>query len=109
MLGGIDNSLFLSGFGGFLALAALIPLMKWAFPSQKKFMVVPVKVGKKNEYGLLKPLPTPRNYVEAQIALQKLEDKNIKATLAQTLEGPALMVFEKDINIALAALHSNNS
>ena len=34
MLGGIDTALFLSGFGGFIVLVAiLIPLLKWIFPS----------------------------------------------------------------------------
>jgi hypothetical protein len=37
MLGGIDNHLFLSGFGGFfVVLLILIPLLIWAFPNGKK-------------------------------------------------------------------------
>jgi hypothetical protein len=38
--------------------------------------------------------------------LQKLVDLNIKATLTQTLDGPQLMVFEKDYKIAVAILNS---
>jgi len=62
--------------------------------------------GKKDQYGLLRPLQTPSNYIEAQMSLQKLTDANIKATLTQTLDGPQLMVFEKDLKIAQTVLKS---
>jgi hypothetical protein len=106
MLGGINNALFLQSFGGFLALGILFIVLKWGFSSNGKFLVIPIKAGKKNDYGLLTPLPTPTNYIEAQMKLQKLIDVNIKATLTQTLDGPQLMVFEKDYNIAFAVLNS---
>ena len=85
MLGGINNGLFLQSFGGFVGLALLVIVLKWGFSSNRKLIVTPIKAGKKDAYGLLKPLPTPSNYIEAQMALQKLVDSNIKATLTQTL------------------------
>ena len=106
MLGGINNGLFLQSFGGFVGLALLVIILKWGFSSNRKMIVTPIKAGKKNEYGLLKPLPTPSNYIEAQMALQKLVDSNIKATLTQTLDGPQLMVFEKDLKIANSIITS---
>lgn len=107
MLGGINNGLFLSSFGGFVAVGILIFFLKWAFSSNnKKLIVTPISAGKKNEYGLLKALPTPGNYIEAEMALLKLKDSNIKATLTQTLQGPSLMVFERDFSVALAVLKS---
>ena len=106
MLGGINNGLFLQSFGGFIGLALLIFVLKWGFSSNRKMIVTPIKAGKKDEYGLLKPLQTPSNYIEAQMALQKLIDSNIKATLTQTLDGPQLMVFEKDLKIAQSILTS---
>ena len=106
MLGGINNGLFLQSFGGFAGLALLIVVLKWGFSSNRKMIVTPIKAGKKDEYGLLKPLQTPSNYIEAQMALQKLIDSNIKATLTQTLDGPQLMVFEKDLKIAQTILTS---
>jgi hypothetical protein len=106
MLGGINNALFLQSFGGFAGLALLIVVLKWGFSSNRKMIITPIKAGKKDQYGLLKPLPTPANYIEAQIALQKLVDSNIKATLTQTLDGPQLMVFEKDLGMAAAVLNS---
>jgi hypothetical protein len=107
VLGGIDNGLFLSSFGGFVAVGILVFFLKWAFSSNnKKLIVTPISAGKKDEYGLLKALPTPGNYIEAEMALLKLKDSNIKATLTQTLQGPSLMVFEKDYSVALAVLKS---
>jgi|UniRef100_UPI00404ABB5F hypothetical protein len=107
MLGGIDNALFLSSFGGFVVVGILIFFLKWAFSSNdKKLIITPISAGKKDEYGLLKALPTPGNYIEAEMALLKLKDSNIKATLTQTLQGPSLMVFERDFSIALAILKS---
>ena len=107
MLCGIDNALFLSSFGGFVAVGILIFFLKWAFSSNdKKLIITPISAGKKDEYGLLKALPTPGNYIEAEMALLKLKDSNIKATLTQTLQGPSLMVFERDFSIALAILKS---
>jgi hypothetical protein len=84
----------------------LILVLKWGFTSNKKLIITPIKAGKKDQYGLLKPLPTPSNYIEAQMALQKLVDSNIKATLTQTLDGPQLMVFERDLDIAASVLKS---
>jgi hypothetical protein len=101
MLGGINNALFLQSFGGFVGLALLILVLKWGFSSNRKMIITPIKAGKKDQYGLLKPLPT-----EAQMALQKLVDSNIKATLTQTLDGPQLMVFEKDLGIAQSVLNA---
>jgi hypothetical protein len=106
MLGGINNGLFVQSFGGFVGLAILILVLKWGFTSNKKLIITPIKAGKKDQYGLLKPLPTPSNYIEAQMALQKLVNSNIKATLTQTLDGPQLMVFEKDVEIAASVLNS---
>jgi hypothetical protein len=106
MLGGINNGLFLQSFGGFVGLALLILVLKWGFTTNRKMIITPIRAGKRDQYGLLKPLPTPSNYIEAQMALQKLVDSNIKATLTQTLDGPQLMVFEKDLQIATSVLSS---
>lgn len=104
MLGGINNELFLQSFGGFLGLAILILVLKWGFSSNGKMIIIPIRAGKKDQYGLLKPLQTPSNYIEAQMSLQKLLDAQIKATLTQTLDGPQLMVFEKDVKTAQMVL-----
>ncbi len=36
MLGGVNNALFLQGFAGYLVIGLiLIPILKWAFPTNK--------------------------------------------------------------------------
>ena len=40
MLGGIDNALFLTSFGGFVGVAILILFLKWAFSSNRKMIVI---------------------------------------------------------------------
>lgn len=109
MLGGINNALFLSSFGGFFALAFLALILKWAFGNRgkdKNFIVTPDQAGKKDQYGLLVALPTPKNYIEAEMQKQKLLAADIRVNLTQTYDGPALMVFERDLKIAQAVLKS---
>jgi hypothetical protein len=106
MLGGINNGLFLQSFGGFVGLALLILVLKWGFTSNKKLIITPIKAGKKDQYGLLKPLPTPSNHIEAQMAFQMLVDSYLKETLTKTLDGTQLMVFEKYLRAATSILKS---
>jgi hypothetical protein len=70
-----------------VGLALLILVLKWGFSSNRKLVVTPIKAGKKDQYGLLKPLPTPRNYIEAQMALQKLIDRQLQEDEATEQEG----------------------
>jgi len=35
MLGGINNGLYFQGFGGFIGVAILALILKWAFPAKK--------------------------------------------------------------------------
>ena len=35
MLGGINNGLYFQGFGGFIGVAILALILKWAFPTKK--------------------------------------------------------------------------
>jgi len=106
MLGGINNGLFLQSFGGFVGLALLILVLKWGFSSNKRLIITPIKAGKKDQYGLLVALPTPKNYIEAEMLKQKLMAADIRVNLTQTYDGPALMVFERDFKIAQAVLKS---
>ena len=109
MLGGINNGLFLSSFGGFFALAFLALILKWAFANRtkdKKFVATPDQAGKRDQYGLLVALPTPKKYIEAEMLKQKLMAADIRVNLTQTYDGPSLMVFERDFKIAQAVLKS---
>jgi hypothetical protein len=49
-------------------------------------------------------IATPPTYVEGEIIRRQLEDAGIRATLAQTLEGPRVMVWPGDETRARAKL-----
>jgi hypothetical protein len=50
------------------------------------------------------PIATPPTYVEGEIMRRQLEDAGIRATLAQTLDGPRVMVWPGDEGRARATL-----
>ena len=105
MLGGINNQLFLQGFGGFFALLILIPLLRWTFSRGKSHVARPAKSGSSDEYGLFVPVSRPTNFVEGEIARRKLLDSNIRANLVQAKDGIALLVFPEELSAAKAVLN----
>lgn len=85
--------------GPLIALAAvgvLVLLLRWAFASGTSVVAKKAQPGRVDEYGLLVSVAAPPNYIEAEMVRRALEDAGIKATLAQTLAGPRLMVFPED-------------
>ena len=104
MLGGIDNGLFFKSLAGFAVVAVFILILRWAFTSGNSLIERPSKRGKSDEYGLFVPIASPKNHIEGEMLRQKLLTAGIKANLTQTLDGPKLMVFKKDIGIARAVL-----
>lgn len=106
MLGGIDNSLYLTSFGGFFALLVLIPLLKWAFARGKSVVERPIRIGSEDEYGLLVPVAEPNNHIEGEMLKQLLIESGIRANLVQTTQGPRLMVQRDESSAARAILNS---
>jgi len=106
MLGGINNGLFLSSFGGFFAVGILALILKWAFARGKSLIEQTPKVGHEDEYGALVVVASPNNHIEGELLRLKLATSQIKATLAQTKDGPRLYVFARDEKIARAILKS---
>lgn len=106
MLGGINNSLYLISLSGFLVVAVMILILKWAFSSNNSLVERDKKIGNEDEYGLLRVAASPTNHIEGEMLRQKLLAVGIKATLSQTKNGPKIMVFEKDLKIAKATLNS---
>ena len=104
MLGGIDNGLFFKSLAGFAVVAVFILILRWAFTSGNSLIERPSKRGKSDEYGLFVPIASPKNHIEGEMLRLKLLTAGIKANLTQTLDGPKLMVFKKDIGIARAVL-----
>lgn len=106
MLGGINNGLYLISLSGFLVVAVMALILKWAFSNNKSVVERAKKIGNDDEYGLLKVAASPKNHIEGEMLRQKLLSVGIKATLSQTKTGPKILVFEKDLKIAKATLSS---
>ena len=106
MLGGINNALFLSSFGGFFAVGILALILKWAFARGKSVVERTPRIGGEDEYGALVVVASPNNHIEGEILRLKLLDAKIKATLTQTNDGPRVFVFASDEKIARAILKS---
>jgi hypothetical protein len=106
LLGGINNSLYLISLSGFLVVAVMILILKWAFSHNKSVIEREKRIGNEDEYGLLRVAHSPKNHIEGEMLRQKLLSVGIKATLSQTKNGPKILVFEKDLKIAKATLIS---
>ncbi|CAB4552432.1 MAG: hypothetical protein F2750_02170 [Actinobacteria bacterium] len=106
MLGGINNGLFLSSFGGFFAVGILSLILIWAFKRGKSVVARTPKVGGEDDYGALVVIASPNNYIEGELMRLKLATAEIRANLAHTKDGPRLYVFERDEQIARAVLKS---
>lgn len=80
----------------FAFLGVLILLLRWAFRRGVSVVAAPPRQGTASDYGLLVSVATPPSYVEGEMIRRSLEDAGIKATLAQTLDGPRVMVWPGD-------------
>ena len=72
MLGGINNGLFLSSFGGFFAVGILALILRWAFARGKSLIEQTPKVGREDEYGALVVIASPNNHIEGELLRLKL-------------------------------------
>ncbi len=106
MLGGINNGLYLISLSGFLVVAVLALILRWAFSHNKSLIEKDKVIGSEDQYGLLKVAHSPKNHIEGEMMRQKLIAVGIKATLSQTKDGPKILVFEKDLKIAKATINS---
>lgn len=94
-------------FGPLVALlfvGILILLLRWAFAHGHSLVERRSRPGSPQEYGLLVRVAAPPTFVEAEIIRRRLVDAGVRATLAPTNEGPAVMVFAKDERIARSLL-----
>lgn len=106
MLGGTNNNLYLVSLSGFLVVALLAIILRWAFSRNSSLIEKNKILGSQDQYGLLKVAHSPKNHIEGEMLRQKLITVGIKATLSQTKDGPKILVFEKDLKIARATLDS---
>jgi len=88
----------------FIFLGIMILLLRWAFRRGVSVVAAPPRPGQADDYGILVPVATPPSYIEGEMIRRSLEDAGIKATLAQTLDGPRVMVWPGDESRARAQL-----
>jgi len=90
--------------GAILAALIFLAILKWAFSSNQKMIVLPVNAGKKDQYGLLMPIERDQIKLDIDAAQKLLAGLKIKATVTETFDGVQLMVFEKDYQKAMRIL-----
>lgn len=79
-----------------IAIGALVLILRWAFRRGVSLVPGRPKPGKADDYGLLVPVASPGTYVEGEILRRDLERAGIRANLAQTLDGPRVLVWPQD-------------
>ena len=90
--------------GAIIAAAIFVTILKWAFSSNQKMIVLPVSAGKKDQYGLLRPIDAAQLKIDIDNAQKLLAECKVKATVTDTYDGVQLMVFEKDYQKAMRVL-----
>jgi len=84
----------------FSGLGIMILILRWAFARGGSVVERPAKTGNPDEYGMLVPVATPSNYIEGEVLRRTLVDAGLRASLAQTNDGPRIMVWPKDVESA---------
>jgi hypothetical protein len=80
----------------FLGIGALVLVLRWAYGGRSSVVAAAPKPGTVDAYGLLVPVASPETYIEGEILRQRLQAAGVRANLAQTLEGPRVMVWPAD-------------
>jgi hypothetical protein len=91
---------------GFAVVGVLILLLRWTFGHGHSLVERRSVAGSPEEYGLLVRVAEPPTFVEAEMIRRRLEDAGLRATLAPTTEGPAVMVFPEDLKAAKVVLQA---
>lgn len=78
----------------------MVLILRWAFARGGSVVERPAKTGNPDEYGMLVPVASPSNYIEGEVMRRSLVDAGLRASLAQTNDGPRIMVWPKDVKSA---------
>jgi len=90
-------------FGPAVAVAVLLVLMvllRWTFARGRSLVARPGRRGEPEDYGLLVPVASPGTLIEAEVTRRTLEAADVRATVADTLQGPRVMVLRQHVEIA---------
>lgn len=99
---------FSYAFGPLVALIGIglmVLVLRWAYSRGTSVVARPGTPGEPDQYGLLVCVAKPGSYAEGEFIRRTLESQGIKANLAQTLQGPHVMVWPADESRALSVLH----
>ncbi|MDP2288297.1 MAG: hypothetical protein Q8M73_06995 [Actinomycetota bacterium] len=89
-----------------LGVGVLILILRWTYARGKSVVAAPPRLGTSDQYGLLVPVASPGTYIEGEILRRKLEAAGIRANLADTLDGPRVMVWPVDLERAAALVRN---
>ena len=78
----------------------LVIVLRWAFGRRASVVAAPPKSGSPQEYGLLVPVASPQNFIEAELIRRSLEEAGLRASIASTTDGPRVMVWPEDLTRA---------
>ena len=87
---------FLGPLCALLGVGVLVLILRWTYARGKSVVAAPPRPGTSDEYGLLAPVASPGSYIEGEILRRELEAAGIRANLAETLDGPRVMVWPAD-------------
>ena len=82
----------------------MVLILRWAFARGGSVVERAPKAGNPDEYGMLVPIASPSNYIEGEVLRRSLVDAGLRASLAQTNDGPRIMVWPKDVEVAKQVL-----
>ena len=93
-------SYFFGPLVAFFGLGIMVLILRWAFARGGSVVERAAKSGNPDEYGILVPIASPSNYIEGEVLRRSLIDAGLRASLAQTNDGPRIMVWPKDVENA---------
>lgn len=76
--------------------AVLILMLRWTYSTGHSLVRGPARKGHEEEYGLLVAVASPQTYIEGEMLRRSLAEAGVRANLAETLDGPRIMVFPDD-------------
>ncbi len=108
VLSGNSITYFLGPLWVFLGVGVLVLILRWTYARGKSLVAAPPRLGPSDQYGLLVPVASPSTYIEGEILRRELEAAGIRANLADTLDGPRVMVWPADRERAATLLRKSH-
>jgi hypothetical protein len=87
-----------------VVVGGLALLLRWAFSRGGSVVARSGRPGAASDYGLLVAVAAPRTVADGEELRQRLERAGVRANVADTADGPRLMVFERDVDRAKSIL-----